>query len=239
MTDKKLVIADGHHRYETALAYRDECRARAGRIDLSAAYEKVMMTLFNTAGKGLTILPTHRVVAHVPGFSLESFRATLGNIFDSQSYPFEGAAGRALAYETFRSDLQRGQVRRAIGVYAGGRAFSIFTLKNETNLEALMPGVSPAQRQLDVALLHRLILERGLGITPDAVKTEKNITYEREMDTAIAEVDQGRAQICFLLNSVNVETVAEMAMAGEVLPQKSTDFFPKLMSGITMYRLRE
>jgi len=239
LADKKLVIADGHHRYETALAYRDECRARAGRIDPNAAHEKVMMTLFNTAGKGLTILPTHRVVAHVPGFSLESFRAALGNIFDSQSYPFEGAAGRAQAYETFRSELQRGQVRRAIGVYAGGRAFSIFTLKNETNLEALMPGVSPAQRQLDVVLLHRLILERGLGITPDAVKTEKNITYEREMDAAIAEVDQGRAQICFLLNSVSVETVAEMAMAGEVLPQKSTDFFPKLMSGITMYRLRE
>ena len=90
-----------------------------------------------------------------------------------------------------------------------------------------------------MVLLHRLLLERGLDITPDAVKTEKNITYEREMDTAIAEVDRGRAQMCFLLNSVSVETVAEMAMAGEVLPQKSTDFFPKLMSGITMYRLKE
>ena len=70
------------------------------------------------------------------------------------------------------------------------------------------------------------------------MKTEKNLTYEREMDTAIGEVDQGRAQICFLLNAVSVETVAEMAMAGEVLPQKSTDFFPKLMSGITMYRVK-
>jgi uncharacterized protein (DUF1015 family) len=100
-----------------------------------------------------------------------------------------------------------------------------------------LPGVSPAQRQLDVVLLHRLILERGLKITQDAVKTEKNITYEREMDTAIAEVDSGRAQICFLLNPVSVETVAEMAMGGEVLPQKSTDFFPKLMSGMTMYRM--
>ena len=76
-------------------------------------------------------------------------------------------------------------------------------------------------------LLHRLILERGLKITQDAVKTEKNITYEREMDTAIGEVDSGRAQICFLLNPVSVETVAEMAMGGEILPQKSTDFFPE------------
>lgn len=238
LADKKLVIADGHHRYETAMAYRDECRAHAGHTDPNAPYEKVMMTLFNTAGKGLTILPTHRVVANVPGFSRESSRAALGDIFDSQSYPFATASDRPKAYETFRRDLQRGKEQRAIGVYAGGGAFLIFVLKKGANLEALLPGVSAAQRQLDVVLLHRLILERGLGITPDAVKTEKNLTYEREMDTAIAEVDQGRAQICFLLNAVSVETVAEMAMAGEVLPQKSTDFFPKLMSGITMYRLK-
>ena len=239
LADKKLVIADGHHRYETAMAYRDECRARAGRVDPNAPYEKVMMTLFNTAGKGLTILPTHRVAANVPGFSPAAFRTALGDIFDSQTYAFAAAGDRPKAYEAFRRDLQRGQQQRAIGVYAGGGAFLIFVLKKDANLEALLPGVSPSQRRLDVVLLHRLILERGLGITPDAVKTEKNLTYEREMDTAIAEVDQGRAQICFLLNAVSVETVAEMAMAGEVLPQKSTDFFPKLMSGITMYRLKQ
>ncbi len=239
LADKKLVIADGHHRYETALAYRNECRERAGKVDLNAPYEKVMMSLFNSAGKGLTILPTHRVVAHVPGFSPASFRATLANIFDVQSYPFTGAADRPQAFEKFRRDLHQGQQQRAVGVYAGDGAFTIFVLKKGANLETLLPDVSQAQRQLDVVLLHRLILERGLGITADAVKTEKNITYEREMDAAIAEVDQGRAQVCFLLNSVSVETVAGMAMAGEVLPQKSTDFFPKLMSGITMYRLKD
>ena len=239
MADKKLVIADGHHRYETALAYRDERRAKAGRVDPDAPYEKVMMTLFNTAGKGLTILPTHRVVANVPNFSFAGFRAALANAFDVNSYPFNGSAERSRAYEQFRRDLVGGLVQRAIGAYAGGGAFHIFVLKKEANLEVLLPGVSPAQRQLDIVLLHRLILERGLKITQDAVKTEKNITYEREMDAAIGEVDSGRAQICFLLNPVSVETVAEMAMGGEVLPQKSTDFFPKLMSGITMYRLKD
>jgi uncharacterized protein (DUF1015 family) len=239
MADKKLVIADGHHRYETALAYRDECRGRAGRADRNAPSEKVMMTLFNTAGKGLTILPTHRVVANVAGFSFESFRAALADAFDWHSYPFAGPAERPKSYDNFRRDLaERGKEQRAIGVYAGG-GFHFLTLKKTANLEALLPGVSPAQRQLDVVLLHRLILERGLGITPVAVKTEKNITYEREMDAAITEVDQGRGQICFLLNSVSVETVAAMAMAGEVLPQKSTDFFPKLMSGMTLYRLED
>ena len=240
LADKKLVIADGHHRYETALAYRDECRARAGHQDRDAPYEKVMMTLFNTTGKGLTILPTHRVVANVPNFSFDRFHAALADLFDARKYPFESASDRSQAYQQFRRDLQTsGRAQRAVGVYAGGGAFYIFSLKKGSDLETLLPSVSPAQRQLDVVLLHRLILERGLGITADAVKTEKNLTYEREMDTAVAEVDRGRAQICFLLNSVSVETVAEMAIAGEVLPQKSTDFFPKLMSGITMYRLRD
>jgi uncharacterized protein (DUF1015 family) len=237
MADKKLAIADGHHRYETALAYRDERRAQAGFVDPDAPYEKVMMTLFNTAGKGLTILPTHRIVANVPNFSMEGFHAALSDAFDVTSFAFGSNAERTRVFAQFRNELARGQSKRAVGAYAGGGAFYIFVLKNSANLDALLPRVSPAQRQLDVVLLHRLILERGLKITQDAVRTEKNITYEREMDTAIAEVDSGRAQICFLLNPVSVETVAEMAMGGEVLPQKSTDFFPKLMSGITMYRL--
>jgi len=135
--------------------------------------------------------------------------------------------------------LARGQAQRAIGAYSGDGAFYVLVPKKEANLDVLLQGVSPAQRRLDVVVLHRLILERGLKITQDAVKTEKNITYEREPDTAVGEVDAGRAQICFLLNPVSVETVAEMAMGGEVLPQKSTDFFPKLMSGITMYRLKD
>jgi uncharacterized protein (DUF1015 family) len=240
MADKKLVIADGHHRYETALAYRDECRARAGRMDPNAPCEKVMMTFFNTAGKGLTILPTHRVIANVTGFAFDEFRAVLADAFDWHAYPFVGAANRTGVYENFRAGLAAsGEKQRAIGVYAGAGAFHLCLLKKEADLKLLLPGVSAAQRQLDVVLLHQLILERGLGITADAVKSEKNIIYEREMDKAIAEVDQGRAQICFLLNAVSVETVASMAMAGEVLPQKSTDFFPKLMSGITMYRLEE
>jgi uncharacterized protein (DUF1015 family) len=86
-------------------------------------------------------------------------------------------------------------------------------------------------------LLHRLLLENGLGITAAAVSTERNITYERDMDAAVEEVDEGRAQVAFLLNPVDVEQVTEIALAGEVLPQKSTDFFPKLLSGLTLYRM--
>jgi uncharacterized protein (DUF1015 family) len=240
MADRKLVIADGHHRYETALAYRDECREKIGRVDFDAPHEKVMMSLFNTSEKGLTILPTHRVVANVADFSLEHFAAALSGTFDSHAYPFTSSSDRADAYKKFRQDLStHGITRRTIGVYAGGGAFYLFLLKKGVELDSLLPEVSVAQRQLDVVLLHKILIERGLGITADAVKTEKNITYEREMDAAVAAVDQGRAQVCFLLNAVSVEMTARMALAGEVLPQKSTDFFPKLMSGIAMYRLEK
>ncbi len=92
-------------------------------------------------------------------------------------------------------------------------------------------------REVDVVLLHRAVLEGALGIMPQAVVAEANLSYEREAAAAIAAVDQGAAQLAFLLNPVAVEQVMRIATAGEVLPQKSTDFYPKLLSGVTIYRL--
>ncbi len=237
MADKKLVIADGHHRYETARAYRDECRAQSGEINLDAPYEKVMMTLFNTRGAGLLILPTHRVVSNLAGFDAQAFLEKLAAIFEPQTYSFGSDVARGVVYGKFKRDLAAlGSQGRAIGMYAKG-TFYLLQLRSDADLAKLLPGVSPAQRGLDVVLLHQLLLEKGLGITPAAVSTERNLTYEREMDAAIAAVDEDRAQVCFLLNPVCVEQVTEMALAGEVLPQKSTDFYPKLLSGLTLYRM--
>ncbi len=142
-----------------------------------------------------------------------------------------------MAYDRFQRDLAlEGHKGHAIGMYVNGE-FTLFKLRPETDLAALLPDASPAQRELDVALLHRILLERGLGITPASVVAESNLTYEREMSSAIAAVDDGRAQLCFLLNPVGVEQTTEMALNGEVMPQKSTDFYPKLLSGLTLYRL--
>jgi uncharacterized protein (DUF1015 family) len=110
-------------------------------------------------------------------------------------------------------------------------------LREGVNLAQLLPNVSPLQRELDVVLLHDGILEPALGITPQAVTAEANLTYEREASAALDAVDSGRAQISFLLNACDVEQVMEIATSGEVMPQKSTDFYPKLMSGIAMYRV--
>lgn len=238
MADAKLIIADGHHRYETALAYRDECRLRAGTSDRSAPHELTMMTFINTHSEGLTILPTHRVVSNLADFNFTRFRGVLEPFFESVAHPFHTDAGREARSEEFLTHLaSRGRERRAIGVYAGDRAFHLFLLRPQVDLTLWLPDVSAAQRELDVVLLHRLILERGLGITAEAVVAEKHVTYEREADFAIAAVDSGRARLCCLLNPVRIEQVRSIALAGDVLPQKSTDFYPKLLSGLTIYRL--
>ncbi len=243
MAGKKLVIADGHHRYETALAYRNECRARSGKTDPMAASEFAMATFINTNSKGLTILATHRLVSRLADFNFDRLRKNIASLFDWYSYPFAKSEERAAAYEEFRKDFEKlNEDRRTIGAYPGSPipgagAFYLFVLKRSVDLEDLLPDLSEAQRDLDVVLLHRLILEKGLGITAEAVAAESNVSYEREMDSAISAVDSGAAQIAFLLNPVRVEQVMKIALGGDVLPQKSTDFYPKLLSGLAIYRV--
>jgi uncharacterized protein (DUF1015 family) len=238
MADKKLIIADGHHRYETALNFRDESRAAAIVNDPYAAPEFAMMTFINTHSKGLTILPTHRLIRNVTNFDFDKFRNSVAQAFDWYSYPFQNPEERASAYAEFRKDLEgTNHGRRAIGIYPGGGAFYIFLLRRDADLEAMLPDVSEAQRGLDVVLLHRLILEKGLSIGAEAVAAEKNVVYEREMDAALAAVDRGEAQLACLLNPVRVQQVAEIALGEDVLPQKSTDFYPKLLSGIAIYQV--
>jgi len=236
MADKKLVIADGHHRYETALAFREECRAALAQPSPNAPHEFAMMTFVNLRSDGLTILPTHRVVFGLPHFDFAGFRKRVQPYFDCYAYPFVNSSEQASAEQQFRRDVFQPTRRNAIGAYAGS-AFYLFLLRGNASLEHWIADASPAQRQLDVVLLHRLILEKGLDISTEAVTEERHIRYEREVKAAVGAVDRGEAQIAFLLRPLGVTQVAEMALAGEVLPQKSTDFYPKLLSGLTLYRM--
>jgi len=241
MADQKLVIADGHHRYETALNYRNERRSQTIHADSNAPYEFAMMTFVNTRSEGLTILPTHRVAAHLHDFSWPSVRRYLEPWFTADTFPFRNEGEQSDARAKFLGRLAETRAHRSIGVYPAvpgeKRAFYVLTLRSGADLAQLLPNVSRLQRELDVVLLHEGILEPALGITPQAVTSEKNLTYEREASAALDAVDLGAAQIAFLLNACDVEQVMRIATAGEVLPQKSTDFYPKLLSGITMYRV--
>ena len=242
MAEQKLVIADGHHRYETALNYRNERRKQSRKTDAHAPYEFAMMTFVNTRSEGLTILPTHRVAANLHDFSWASVRRYLEPWFTAETFSFADEAEKANARDKFLKRLaETHQGRRAIGVYpavqTGKRAYYVLALRSGAVLAQLLHNVSPLQRELDVVLLHDGILEPALGITPQAVTSEKNLSYEREATAALDAVDRGEAQIAFLLNACDVEQVMRIATAGEVLPQKSTDFYPKLLSGITMYQM--
>ncbi len=183
-----------------------------------------MMTFVNTHSRGLTILATHRLVKGLTNFNFEKFRDSVSAYFDWYSYPFQDAEERAAAYADFRKDLEsESHGRRSIGVYPGGvmggaGAFYLFLLRRDADLESLLPDISEAQRKLDVVLLHRLILEKALGITPEAVASEQNVSYKREADAAIAAVDRGEAQLALLLNPASVHQVAEIALGGDVLP---------------------
>jgi len=243
MAEQKLVIADGHHRYETALNYRSERRTQAGHSDPSASYERVMMTFINSCSEGLTVLPTHRLAANLVDFSWASVRRHLEPWFAAEAFVFRTEPEQSEARPKFLGRLAAARTHRGIGVYpavrAAQRAYYVLTLRSGADLAQLLPNVSPLQRELDVVLLHEGILEPALGITPQAVTGEKNLSYERDAHAALAAVDAGNAQMAFLLNACDVQQVIRVATAGEVLPQKSTDFYPKLLSGITMYSVRD
>jgi uncharacterized protein (DUF1015 family) len=245
MEEHKLVIADGHHRYETALNYRNERRLHAGGLHPSAPYapapyDFAMMTFINTCSEGLTILPTHRLAANLHDFSWSEARRYLEPWFEAQVFPFADDGQKPEAQDKFLAYLRQSRGQRAIGAYPvaehAKRAYYVLTLRRGADLTQLLHSVSPLQRELDVVLLHDGILEPAFGITPQAITAEKNLSYEREASAALDAVDRGAAQIAFLLNPVDVDQVMRVATAGEVMPQKSTDFYPKLLSGIAMYR---
>jgi uncharacterized protein (DUF1015 family) len=208
MAPKKLLIADGHHRYETALAFRDENPGLAGA-------DRVMMTFVNMHSPGLRILATHRLVSGLTGEGLPD------------SFVKAAAGGFRVTEIDSPARLQQAWAepdgRTRIGAAIGARLFLLEDLR--------------AERDLDVRVLHERILAGLLGIGEEAVRHEQNLRYVRGLDAAIAEARSGAAQIAFLLKPVEVEQVAETSFGGGVMPQKSTDFYPKLLSGLTIYKL--
>jgi uncharacterized protein (DUF1015 family) len=243
MRDKKLIIADGHHRYETALTYRNERRASGkeskmagaqgsqqdAQSPLEAPYELVMMTFVNMNSKGLVILPTHRVVHGLLGFSAESFVSRAREYFTLDE--IDGAVNAVRAGDLLR---RAGPDGTAIVAVTAERTLLLHSPRADASVFA---GLSPRQQALDVVQLHRVLLERVLNLSEESIRNQENIQYLRDTDEAIARVSRGGAQIAFLMNPARIEQVQEIAFGGEVLPQKSTDFYPKLLSGLTIYAL--
>ena len=234
MADRKLIIADGHHRYETALTYRDELTTRgpkqARTPGAAAPCDWVMMTFVDMDRPGLVVLPTHRVVSGLPSSALQLFPTEIRKFFNVEEADAGIDAARATAI------LQRaGQAGTALLAVTRERSFLLHTPRSIGS--AFFGGVSLRQQKLDVVQLHKCLLEGCLHISEDAIRNQQNVSYFREASEALAQVAEGKAQIAFLMNPVPVEQVRDIALAGEVMPQKSTDFYPKLLSGLTIYAL--
>src|SRR5579859_968413 len=229
MRDKKLVIADGHHRYETALNYRNECRgSRNGGSE--AAHEFVMMTFVNMNDPGLLVLPTHRVVHSLNSFSADEFRTSCGEFFEIEE--IDSAIGAQKATALLR---ERGGHGTALVALAPSRAFVLHSPKAAG--ARFFAGLSAGQRSLDVVQLHKCVLEGVLKLSEESIRNQQNLSYVRDAAEAIAQVRKGEANVAFLMNPCPVQKVRDIAFAGEVMPQKSTDFYPKLLSGLTAYAL--
>jgi uncharacterized protein (DUF1015 family) len=224
MKDKKLIIADGHHRYETALNYRNERRA-GGKETQDAPYERVMMTLVNMDARGLVILPTHRVVHSLANYDREKFLEGARKYFEV--VPYSGTCEQKIARLH-----EAGQHGTTLLAASGDECFLLHSRQGAA--DELLRNVPPLQRQLDVVALHKVLLEHVLGLSEESIRNQENISYHRDTEEALKRVREG-ANVAFLMNPIKMEQLREITFAGGVLPQKSTDFYPKMLSGLTIY----
>lgn len=223
--DLKLYIADGHHRYETALNYRRELQA-AGTATPDADY--CMMMLVEMSHPGLVVFPTHRVLHGLKNFSADALLTACDRYFDRET----------LSADTLQAGLDAAYAahKKAFGFF-DGKTVTLLTLRDTAVMDTLLPALSPVSRQLDVTVLHTLILERLLGIDKKNMANQQNLSYTRDSDEALGAVTAGEADCCFLLNPTRVSEIRDVAAAGEKMPQKSTYFYPKLITGLTMNKI--
>jgi len=235
MADQKLIIADGHHRYETALNFERECRATHPGREADCSF--ALMTYFNMEGEGIVILPTHRLLTGLPGWNREEFLAKAAQYFLPARFPFGDAEDTQQALARMQ-EAMRTAAAPALGArFQSDAAFYCLQARSDLAWDRLLPDLTPAQRSLDVNILHRIALARCLGVDEESVKNERYLSYVRHWEEGVASIGKGAAQACFFLNPVRIEQVREIAFAGRLLPQKSTDFYPKLLSGLVLYPL--
>jgi uncharacterized protein (DUF1015 family) len=240
MADKKLIIADGHHRYETSVAYAKERSAQL-KLPLNQPRDEdeklapghlptplfpeaaMMMTFVNMDAPGITILPTHRVVHGIEQFSSPDFITRASAYFDIKELPSPDlSALSSTDHTTF------------IAVTIDG---SYLLTAKKAEIQILLQDLPQRQRQLDVVQLHRVVLDKLLGLDQETITRLGSVSYVREAEEAAAMVTEDDANIAFLIKPITLEQLKEVSLAGDVMPQKSTDFYPKLLSGLAIYAL--
>ncbi len=221
LTPLPVMIADGHHRYETSLALKEYLAERHPDAPGESAFNYRMVTFVNLFDPGLLVLPTHRFVLKLKG-PFDDFRKKLEDYFEVKN----------ISKTEIQMKLKAEYQRQAFVLYRKDEPL-LLTLKNPRIMDELMPGSAPEIKALDVSVLHGLIIEKLLGISKDEI--ESYIKYERYAEKALASVDAGEYEMVFFMNPTRVDQVEAVSKAGEKMPQKSTDFYPKLVSGLVAF----
>ena len=215
--DKKLFIADGHHRYETAVNFKNshsEC-------------SYVLMFMVGLEDDGLAVFPTHRMLSNLANFDETQTIAKLRKNFEIEKHSYTENL-------EITNMLAQNIELPTFAMYTGGSYYYKLTLRDKSTMDSVFPENSEAYRGLDVNVLHALILDEIFGIDKANMSDQKNLTYTKILDEAIGEVQSGAQQCSFLLNATKVREIKDISLAGEKMPQKSTYFWPKLTTGIVM-----
>ncbi|MDA8100641.1 MAG: DUF1015 domain-containing protein [Nitrospiraceae bacterium] len=238
LRDEQIFIADGHHRYDTALNYRNERRQATGSFTGQEGFNFVPMFLARVEDPSLRILPAHRALFNLENFHPRKFEEDLNRFFNIERIDFDRKSEPADRRTVLETLEHRADHAHVFGMRVKDEhSYYLLTLRSEADMESIIPGKSAAYRRLDVSILHHLIIDRLLGIKMETHKLGLNIEYIKDADEAVRRVADGDVEIVFLMNPTKVSEVRDVAMAGERMPQKATYFYPKLLTGLVMHKI--
>ncbi len=225
--DRRLFIADGHHRYETALNFRNKLMDDGSLSDMpNAAY--CMMFLVDMEDSGLVVFPTHRLIKNLSDFDENTILNKLKSYFAAEKHTdFDNAENRLKSHYNDHASIW----------YTGKDYYYLLTVNSLDDVKRFNPGMSDYSCDLDVTVLHTLAIENCMGISKEDMANQTYISYTRSIDEAFSRVKNGEYQCSFILNPTKVSQIKNVAGAGEKMPQKSTYFYPKLITGLVMNKL--
>ncbi len=221
--NKTLFIADGHHRYETGIKFRDYMRAKLGKDNLVSDY--IMMMLVPMQCDGLVVFPTHRIVHSIENFNGDALIESC-----KENFTISKKTDKKSLEKHMKEEYNNGRI--SFGLYCNKNFYAI-SPKENLNLDSFMPQAGDSLKKLDVSVLHSMILERILKIDKENMAKQLNLSYTRSFDDAVKKVDDG-CNCAFFLNPTRVSQIADVGLSGEKMPQKSTYFYPKLITGLVI-----
>ncbi|UCF13075.1 MAG: DUF1015 domain-containing protein [Thermoplasmatales archaeon] len=233
LKDEILFIADGHHRYQTAINYANELKEEMDNNGDTASFNYRMVILANMFDKGLSILPTHRLLK-MPGFNLKELIERLSEFFNIEE---KGIGNKGKDYDEIGKNVMKDIETKSGHKFAlyWKNKYYVLTLKDEGVMDELAHDRSSTWRTLDVSILHKIILEKLFGVNEKNL--EDHVKYTRVDGEAIQFVEEGKFDFSFFMNATKIEELKAIADAGEHMPQKSTYFLPKMLSGLVMYKM--